>query len=86
MFEETLMSLLSWGMSKSPMFVSVFAVMGLARSINKILMPFLSQLVDLTETKKDNELLAKMLDSKAYKAISFLLDYSLSIKLPKKDA
>ncbi len=40
--------------------------------------------VDFSPSKKDNEVLDKVMESKWYKAVSYLLDWFSSLKLPQK--
>jgi len=67
-----------------PIVVSIILVMGSLRVIMKPLMSLLQAIAKETSTPKDNELLAKLLDNKIYKALSFCLDFVASVKLPKK--
>jgi len=69
----------------APWLVKVIFYVGLARLIMKPIMSAAAEIVKLTPSQKDDAFLAKMLDNKIYKAISFGLDYIASIKLPKKD-
>lgn len=79
--------LLTGLISQYPIVAQILMVIGLLRLINKPLFSLLQSVVDYTDwTQKDNELLKKVLESKAYKYVSYLLDYSASIKMPKKDA
>jgi len=61
--------------------LSALYVLGLC---NKPLFSLLHTAVDATETIKDNELLAKLEASKAYKIISYVLDWAVRIKLPQE--
>jgi len=81
--EEMMMKALVWGMEKSPMLVGVFASVGLVRSVNKLLMTFVGELVLITPTGKDDEFLQKVLNSKGYKAFVFIVDYAFSLKIKK---
>lgn len=80
-----MMKALAWGLGKSEMAVSIFAIVGILRSINKPLMTFLNSVVGATPSNKDNLFLEKMVKSKAYKAIAYFLDWSASVKLPKEE-
>lgn len=67
--------------TKYPKIVSILAAIGTLRLVFKPVMVALSQIVVSTETKKDDELLAKVEKSKIYKAFVFALDYIASIKI-----
>ena len=82
--EEIFLSLLTIGVQKYPMLMTVFFVIGFLRAINKPLFSFLNTLVKATPTVRDDEILAVVEQSKIYKAIAFVLDWTASIKLPKK--
>jgi len=62
----------------------VAMVMGSIRIVMKPVMVCLKAIAAATETKKDDELIEQVEASKAYKTISFLLDWVLSVKLPEK--
>lgn len=68
---------------KYPLLMSVIAVMGTLRLINKPLFTFLRTFVSATPGSWDDRLLNEVEQSKAYKVISFILDYLGSIKLPE---
>lgn len=70
--------------TKYPAIASVFIVIGILRAVFKPLMTLLEKYVEATPNESDNELLQKILSSKVYAAIQYLLDYTASIKLPKK--
>ena len=70
--------------AKFPVLASVLMVIGVLRLVNKPLFAFLRTVVDATPTPKDNEILVKIETSKAYKYVSFVLDYLGSVKLPQK--
>jgi len=82
--EELLFNLLAVGIEKYPILMTVFLVIGILRSINKPLFAFLNTLVKATPTLKDDEALVVVEQSKIYKAISFALDWTASVKLPVK--
>ena len=63
---------------------AVLLFMGTARSIFKPLMGAIEKFVTDTESKKDDEFLAKVKAHKAYLAVCWIMDYLASIKLPKK--
>lgn len=74
---ETLQSLAT----NYPWVMTIMLVISIARAINKPLFALLHAYVDATPSIKDNEFLAKLESSKIYKAICWVLDYTLSIKL-----
>jgi hypothetical protein len=45
-------------------------------------MVFLQAVVEATPSQSDNVLLQKVMESKIYKGLAFVLDYLASIKLP----
>tara|TARA_R110002167_G_C12491385_1_gene635443 strand:+ start:269 stop:505 length:237 start_codon:yes stop_codon:yes gene_type:complete len=78
------MELLIIGMvEKYPIIMTILSVMGMARLILKPLMTFLHEMVVVTESTKDNEILDKVEASKIYKGLLFVLDYAFSLKLKK---
>ncbi len=81
--EDLFMSFVMWLIAKNPQVASLLVLMGTLRLVMKPVMSALQEVVDLTVTTKDNELLAKVLNSKWYKALSWLLDYVGSVKLPQ---
>lgn len=54
------------------------------RVINKPLFMAFHKYVQLSDSAKDNKIYQKIVDSKTYKMVTFILDLGLSIKLPKK--
>lgn len=80
---EPIIALIQLLIAKAPWLASVIVVMGTTRLIFKPLFVFLRSVADATPTPKDNELLDQAEKSKVYTAISFLLDWVGSIKLPK---
>lgn len=71
-------------MMKYPSIASVFVVIGVLRAVFKPLMTLLEKYVEATPSESDNELLKKVMSSKVYAALQWFLDYTASIKLPKK--
>jgi hypothetical protein len=69
---------------KYPLFTAVVGVMGTARLILKPIIACIKALVEQSESKKDDEKLAKIEGHKVYKAVMFILDWALSIKPIKK--
>ncbi len=70
--------------SSHPAVASVLMGIGVLRAIFKPLMTVLDKYVESTPSAKDDEKLAKFYSSKAYKVVAWILDYTASIKLPKK--
>lgn len=69
--------------AKYPILLTIAAIMGMARLILKPLMTFLHEMVVVTETKRDDEILAKVETSAVYKGLLFVLDWVFSLKLAK---
>lgn len=69
----------------APWLIKVIFWMGLLRLMMKPVMTAIGEVIKLTPTQKDDEVWAKVLDHKVYKAVVFVLDYVASIKLPKKE-
>jgi hypothetical protein len=67
-----------------PIGMSLLIGIGVFRVLFKPTMTYLHQVADATPSPKDNELLEKAESSKVYKALAFLADFFLSIKLPQK--
>ena len=61
----------------------VIMVIGTLRLCMKPIMAALSEVVQITPTQKDNELLGKVLANPVYKTICFALDWICSLRLPK---
>jgi hypothetical protein len=66
--------------------ISVFTIIGMLRFFVKPVMSFVQAYVMATPSKSDDEFFAKVLDSKIYKTVSYLLDWFGSLKLPQKKA
>ena len=82
--EALLISLLASAVEQYPVLTSIFIVIGLLRAINKPLFALLRAYAVQTESKADDEFLDQVEASKLYKTISFVLDWTTSIKLPAK--
>jgi hypothetical protein len=63
--------------------VQIISVLVALRIFIKPLFSLAQAYVDFTVTPTDNVKLQKILDSKAYKTIAYVLDWLASIKLPK---
>jgi hypothetical protein len=70
-------------MSQSPLLSMILMVMGGLRLVLKPIMAYLEKKALESPEKTDDEKLAKMKESGWYKVLSFVLDYSASVKLPK---
>jgi len=79
--EEFVLKILSWAVAKYPMAVSLLAILGITRAVIKPIMSFLGELVIIIPGDKDDKLLAKIVESKSFKAAVFFLDYLTSIKV-----
>lgn len=76
-----------WLLSLSPAMapiLGVLALMGTVRAVMKLVMTFLTEVVKVTPSHYDDELLASWQKSKTYTAVAYLLDWLASIKLPSK--
>ena len=69
--------------AKYPVIATILLVLGVARAIVKPIMSVLQAYVLATPSVKDDETVKKIESSKVYLAIVWLLDYTLSLKLPK---
>ena len=63
----------------------VLMVIGGLRVIFKPLMSLIQAVVGLSPSVKDDSILSMIIESKVYKVIAYALDWSASIKLPKKE-
>lgn len=67
-----------------PILMSILVAVGGLRLLMKPIMVGLHRFVRMTPTAKDNELLAKLESSKAWRAFAWTVDYLGSVKLPVK--
>lgn len=67
-----------------PTIFTIVGIMGSVRIVMKPLMSLVLVTVELTPTNKDNLFLEKLKNYWWYKTLVYLLDWSLSIKLPVK--
>lgn len=65
-----------------PTVLAVLSGLYVLSAINKPLFTLLHKYVEATESDADNELLKKVEGSRAYKVISYVLDWAVRIKLP----
>lgn len=70
--------------TRYPELILVFAVIGVLRVINKPVFSFLRTFVISTRTKRDDLVLDSIERSRVYRALSFVLDWLGSIKLPER--
>ena len=66
-----------------PVMVKIVMIVGTMRLFMKPLFTFVGEVVLLTPSNRDDLFLAKVMASKAYKVLTFVLDYIASIKLPQ---
>lgn len=66
-----------------PMAVTFVMLLGVFRSIFKPIMTAIHAIVEATPTKADDLVLDEVERSRAYKAMAWIVDYLLSIKLPQ---
>ena len=64
--------------------IAILLLVGGLRVLFKPVMAALEAIVAYTPSKKDDKLYQDLQESKAYKALRFLVDYIASIKLPQK--
>lgn len=79
--------ILSWIIGLHPAGAGVLATLALVgtlRTVNKLLFTFLREVVKVTDSQYDDNLLAQVEKSKVYATVSYLLDWFASIKLPAK--
>lgn len=81
--EQAIAEMILMFVAKYPITFAVLAVIGTMRAVNKPLFALLRAYVLSTASVKDDMVLDQVESSKAYKTISFALDYLASVKLPK---
>jgi len=64
--------------------ITIFTIMGASRFVFKPLIEIARGYVAMTPSKKDDEVVEEIIESKIFKSIRFVLDWMFSIKLPKK--
>lgn len=69
-----------------PWVMAIVVVMGVFRAIFKPIMTVVEKYVEATPSKSDDAFLAKIKESKVYRAVAWFADYLLSVKLPKKES
>ena len=63
--------------------VAILAILGAFRTVFKPACALVRAIVGVTKTDKDDKLVDAVAANKYYKAFAWLVDYLLSIKLPK---
>lgn len=66
----------------SGLIVQIISIIGSARLFVKPIMSLAMAYVQVTPTLNDDASLARFMESKFYKTFSYVVDWSLSIKLP----
>lgn len=66
-----------------PNLMSVVVVLGVFRMVFKPIVTAVQAYVDATPSKIDDEKFEEIKKSSAYKSVSWLVDYLMSIKLPQ---
>lgn len=66
-----------------PIIASILAIVATLRLVMKPVMTAIHEIVLVTNTKKDDEILGKVESNKIWKAFVFLVDWFASVKLPK---
>jgi hemolysin-activating ACP:hemolysin acyltransferase len=68
--------------ASSPKLASVMVFMGASRMFAKPVVTFIQEIVKLTPTLKDDQFLARVVESKGWRIFAWAFDYLTSIKLP----
>lgn len=69
---------------QSPSLTGALVIMGLLRAVFKPIFSVAEAYVKETKDPSDDAKLAKIMESKPYKIVAWLLDYTASIKVPVK--
>ena len=77
-------SILTWAMSNSTFAATFFMIIGVLRFVFKPLVTIITNYVKFTPNIIDDQLWSKITSSKGWIGFCFLVDWLLSIKLPKK--
>jgi peptidoglycan L-alanyl-D-glutamate endopeptidase CwlK len=70
-------------LSANPHFAVLLTVVSFCRAVFKPTCALIQLYVDSTPTIKDNEAWKSLQENKIFKSLAFIMDYFLSIKLPK---
>lgn len=85
-FEDFLINMMNAAVLKYPWATSVLTVVGVARFFFKPVVALVQKYVEFTPGKEDDTKLAAVMASKPYRWFCFVLDWTLSIKLPAAKA
>lgn len=80
--EQVLIQQLGEFVAQFPFAAAVFLVMGVFRAIFKPVMTVLHKYVEATPNPNDDVVLAKFEGGKLYRALAYVADLLLSVKLP----
>lgn len=67
----------------APILLTIITIQGFCRIWLKPIMSAVVEFTNWTETQKDNEFLNKIMLSKWYKIVAYIVDWFLSVKLPQ---
>ncbi len=81
--QDLILQFTTWLLAHNPNIAAGIVVLGTLRLVMKPIMTALQQIVDVTSTTTDNELLLKVISSPWYKGLTWLLDYVASVKTPQ---
>ena len=81
---DIILKLITEMAAQHPWIMTFFFVVGVLRAINKPLFALAHKFVEQTPSPKDDEVLRDVELSNIYKAVSFFLDWSMSVKLPQE--
>ena len=81
---ETLQPVIEAYLGQHGWAVQVLSIMATLRLLFKPTQAYLKEIILLTSSKRDDELLARFESSKTFRVISTMLDLFASIKLPSK--
>lgn len=82
---ELIRPLIDLYLGNKGLLAQIVSVLGTARLFVKPLMSLAQAYVQATPSPSDNESLNKFMQSKFYVGFSYIIDWSLSIKLPKAE-
>lgn len=77
--------MLEAGAGKYGWLVQILTVVGVMRLMFKPIMTVVQTIINLTPSVSDDAFLAKVMDNWFYKAAVYIVDWTASIKLPKRD-
>lgn len=82
--EENVANFISQLALQYPLLTTILVFLGTMRVINKPLLSLARAFVKSTATQSDDVMLLYIETSKFYKAVTYFLDWTVSIKLPPK--